>query len=129
MSTKSLASAAAVTALMAAAPALAQQGAATGPLAARIGHYDPAKMAHQQHVHEGAGSMSFGALLGAQARSTNLLFLHRGVIDPHSGIGQHFHNACEEMFVILDGEAQFTIDGRTAQLKGPAAAPDRQGHS
>src|SRR5438034_2910021 len=35
---------------------------------------------------------------------------------------------CEEMFVILDGEAQFTIDGRTSVLKGPAGAPCRMGH-
>jgi mannose-6-phosphate isomerase-like protein (cupin superfamily) len=33
------------------------------------------------------------------------------------------------MFVILDGEAQFTIDGRTSVLKGPAGAPCRLGHS
>jgi mannose-6-phosphate isomerase-like protein (cupin superfamily) len=33
------------------------------------------------------------------------------------------------MFVILDGEAQFTIDGRTSTLKGPAGAPTRMGHS
>ena len=33
------------------------------------------------------------------------------------------------MFVILDGEAQFTIDGRTSTLKGPAGAPARMGHS
>ena len=130
MTRKSFAFAAAAAALLAAAPALAQQGAATGPLSARIGHYDPSKMAHQQHVHEGAGSMSFGALLGAQALSTNLLFLHRGVIDAHSGIGQHFHNACEEMFVILDGDdAQFTVNGRTATLKTPAGAPDRMGNA
>jgi mannose-6-phosphate isomerase-like protein (cupin superfamily) len=32
------------------------------------------------------------------------------------------------MFVILDGEAQFTIDGRTSVLKGPAGAPCRMGH-
>ena len=130
MTRKSLAFAAAISALIAAGPALAQQGASTGPLSARIGHYDPARMAHQQHVHDGAGSMSFGPLLGAQALSTNLLFLHRGVIDPHSGIGQHFHNACEEMFVILDGDdIQFTINGRTAVLKTPAGAPDRMGNA
>jgi mannose-6-phosphate isomerase-like protein (cupin superfamily) len=51
------------------------------------------------------------------------------VIQPKSGIGAHFHNQCEEMFVILDGEAQFTIDGRTSVLKGPAGAPVRMGHS
>ena len=33
------------------------------------------------------------------------------------------------MFIILDGEAQFTIDGRTSLLKGPAGAPSRMGHS
>ena len=33
------------------------------------------------------------------------------------------------MFVILDGEAQFTVDGRTSTLKGPAGAPARMGHS
>ena len=33
------------------------------------------------------------------------------------------------MFVILDGEAQFTIDGRTSLLKGPAGAPCKLGHS
>ena len=33
------------------------------------------------------------------------------------------------MFVILDGEAEFTVDGRTTLIKGPAAVPDRMGHA
>jgi mannose-6-phosphate isomerase-like protein (cupin superfamily) len=33
------------------------------------------------------------------------------------------------MFVILDGEAQFTVDGRTSLIKGPAGVPDRMGHA
>jgi mannose-6-phosphate isomerase-like protein (cupin superfamily) len=103
--------------------------AAPQDLAHRIGHYDPARMGHQNGVHEGAGSMSFGPLLGANAMEPNLIFFHRGVIDPHSGIGEHFHNQCEEMFVILDGEAQFTIDGRTSLIQGPAGVPDRMGHA
>ncbi|MDQ6678305.1 MAG: cupin domain-containing protein [Acidobacteriota bacterium] len=48
---------------------------------------------------------------------------------PKSGIGHHFRNQMEEMFVILDGEAQFTVDGRTSLLKGPAGAPCRMGQS
>jgi len=68
-------------------------------------------------------------LFDAHTLEPNLQFLHRGVIQPKSGIGAHFHNRCEEMFVILDGEAQFTIDGRTSLLKGPAGAPCRMGHS
>lgn len=99
------------------------------PLEQRIGRGDPTKYNHLKAVHGGAGSMDFRALLGADALDANLLFLHRGVIAPHSGIGEHFHNKCEEMFVILDGEAQFTVDGRTSLLKGPAGVPDRMGHA
>ena len=102
---------------------------AAQPLAQRIGHSDPARFRQLSAVHEGAGTMRFGPILGANALSTNLLFIHRGVIAPHSGIGEHFHNDCEEMFVILDGEAQFTIDGRTSVLKGPVGVPDRMGHA
>lgn len=73
--------------------------------------------------------MDFRAMLGADTLDTNLIFFHRGVIAPKSGIGEHFHNKCEEMFVILDGEAQFTVDGRTSLLKGPVGVPDRIGHA
>lgn len=103
--------------------------AAAKPLGERIVHADPSKYQHLTAVHNGAGSMDFRVMLGADALDTNLIFFHRGVIQPKSGIGAHFHNRCEEMFVILDGEAEFTIDGRTSLVKGPAGAPDRLGHS
>lgn len=99
------------------------------PLSQRIGHTDPAQYRELKAVHNGAGSMQFEVALDAHALSTNLIFVHRGVIQPHSGIGEHFHNQCEEMFVILDGEAQFTVDGRTSVLKAPGGAPDRMGHA
>jgi len=102
---------------------------AVEPLASRIAHTDPAKFRPSPSVHGGAGKLDFTALFDFHALDTNLQFLHRGVIEPKSGIGHHFHNNCEEMFVILDGEAEFTIDGRTSVLKGPAGAPARMGHS
>jgi len=73
--------------------------------------------------------MSFTALLNRGAVTPEFNFLHRGVIPAGAGIGHHFHNVVEEMFVILDGEAQFTIDGRTATVKGPAGVICRAGHS
>ena len=73
--------------------------------------------------------MSFTALLARGTVTPEFNFLHRGVIPAGSGIGHHFHNVVEEMFVILDGEAQFTIDGRTASVKGPAGVLCRTGHS
>jgi mannose-6-phosphate isomerase-like protein (cupin superfamily) len=99
------------------------------PLAQRIAHDDPSRYRPSPSVHGGPGELNYFALFNGDALDTNLWFLHRGVIQPKSGIGQHFHNYCEEMFVILDGEAQFTIDGRTSLLKGPAGAPARMGHS
>ena len=80
-------------------------------------------------MHGGPGQLDYMGLFNATALDTNLYFLHRGIIQPKSGIGAHFHNQCEEMFVIFDGEAQFTIDGRTSVLKGPAGAPVPMGHS
>jgi len=116
--------------LLYAGAAMAQQSAASlPPLAERIAHTDPSQYRRATSVHGGAGTMDFGSLLGATAVDTNFIFLHRGVINPKSGIGQHFHNDCEEMFVILDGEAQFTIDGRTSTLKGPVGAPNTAGSS
>jgi mannose-6-phosphate isomerase-like protein (cupin superfamily) len=97
--------------------------------ASRIVHTDPAGFRQASAVHAGAGSMAFAALLNRGAVTPEFNFLHRGVIPPGAGIGHHFHNVVEEMFVILDGEAQFTIDGRTATVKGPAGVVCRTGHS
>ena len=81
-------------------------------------------------VHGGAGSMGFTALLNRGAVTPEFNFLHRGVIPPGAGIGHHFHNVVEEMFVILDGEAQFT-DRRAHghASRGPAGVICRAGHS
>jgi len=99
------------------------------PLAAQIVHTDPAKYRPTPAVHGGPGRLDYMSLFDHTSLDTNLFFLHRGVIQPKSGIGAHFHNQCEEMFVIFNGEAQFTVDGRTSVLKGPAGAPVRMGHS
>ena len=107
----------------------AQSPVAPSPLAQRIVHTDPAAYRQLSGVHGGAGSMSFIGLLNRGAVTPEFNFLHRGVIPAGSGIGHHFHNVVEEMFVILDGEAQFTIDGRTASVKGPAGVLCRTGHS
>ena len=107
----------------------AQSPAGAGAVAQRIAHTDPAAYRLLSAVHGGAGSMSFTALLNRGAVTPEFNFLHRGVIPAGAGIGHHFHNVVEEMFVILDGEAQFTIDGRTASVKGPAGVLCRTGHS
>ena len=105
------------------------------PLAQRIAHGAGPTYPHHPSVHNGSGPMDYMALFDGRADSAkfnlgvNLFFLHRGVLPPGGGIGEHFHNYCEEMFVILDGEAEYSIDSRTSVLKGPAGAVARLGHS
>ena len=103
--------------------------AAREPLEKRIAHTEPSKFKAIKGVHKGAGELHYQALFGSEDFSTNLIFLHRGIIPPKGGIGHHFHNQMEEMFVIFTGEAQFTIDGRTSVLQAPAGAPCRMGRS
>jgi len=95
----------------------------------RVVHTDPSKYRDAPKVHGGAGTLTYSGLLGPENFNVNLIFLHRGVLPPKSGIGHHFHHQMEEMFVIFDNKAQFTIDGRTAELTGPAGAPCRMGSS
>ena len=98
------------------------------PLAERIGRHDPSQY-RLGRSHGSVGDMACMTLLPGNALISNLYFLHRCQITPGGGVGHHFHNATEEMFVIFDGEAEFTIDGRTSLLKGTVGAPVRMGHS
>jgi mannose-6-phosphate isomerase-like protein (cupin superfamily) len=97
-------------------------------LSERIGHHDPSRY-RSGRSHGSVGDMNCMTLLPGSALQTNLYFLHRCQITPGGGVGHHFHNTTEEMFVIFDGEAEFTVDGRTSLLKGTVGAPVRMGHS
>jgi mannose-6-phosphate isomerase-like protein (cupin superfamily) len=68
-------------------------------------------------------------LVPPTALDINLNFMHRCEIMPGGGVGHHFHNSTEEMFIVFDGQAEFTIDGHTSVLSGTVGAPVRMGHS
>lgn len=95
----------------------------------RIVHNDPAKYRELSAVHAGAGKMGFTQMIGRDDLATNFLYLHAGVIQAKSGIGHHFHHGIEEMYVLLNGEAEFTVNGRTSRLKAPVAVPCKMGDS
>jgi mannose-6-phosphate isomerase-like protein (cupin superfamily) len=95
----------------------------------RIIPNDPSKYKSLSNVHAGAGTMGFTQIIGRSDLATNFLYLHTGVINPKSGIGHHFHHNIEEMYVLLNGEAEFTINGRTSKIKSPAVVPCKLGDS
>ncbi len=98
------------------------------PLINRIGHTDPAKAMPGKNVHQGTGTLGMQTLLG-RGSVKNLAFMHHGPLGPKSSIGHHFHTNSDEMFLILDGDCQFTVNGQTALLKGPAGVPCKSGNS
>lgn len=102
---------------------------AGGPPAAksRVVKNDPSKLRSQPKIHDGAGTMAFTQLFGGRDVSTNLMYLHAGVMNANSSIGEHFHHSMEEMYVLLEGEAEFTINGRTSLIKAPALVPCKLG--
>lgn len=107
----------------------ARPAAEQTPLASRIVATDPSVYRPLTAVHAGAGNMAFAGLLNRGAIGPHFNFLHRGEIPAGSSIGHHFHNTVEEMFVVLNGQADFTVNGRTARLEGPVAVVCRMGDS
>lgn len=108
----------------------AQPGpSAGGPPAAksRVVKNDPSKLRAQPKIHDGAGTMAFTQLFGPRDVSVNLMYLHAGVMNANSSIGEHFHHSMEEMYILLEGEAEFTINGRTSLIKAPALVPCKLG--
>ena len=98
------------------------------PLAKRIGHSDPSKAMAGKNVHQGTGTLGMQTLLGRGAVK-DLAFMHHGPLGPKSSIGHHFHTNSDEMFLILDNDCEFTINGRTSLLKGPVGVPNKSGNS
>lgn len=95
----------------------------------RIISNDPSTYRELSAVHDGAGKMGFTQLIGRNDLASNFLYLHVGEIQGKSGIGHHFHHSIEEMYVLLDGEAEFTINGHTSLIKAPAVVPCKMGDS
>jgi mannose-6-phosphate isomerase-like protein (cupin superfamily) len=105
-----------------------QEKPKTIPLAERIGHTDQSKAMAGKNVHQGAGTLYMQTLLGRGA-ITGLNFMHHGPLMPKSSIGHHFHTNSDEMFLILDGDCEFTVNGQTSLIKGPVGVPCKSGNS
>lgn len=105
-----------------------QEKSKTIPLAERIGHTDQSKAFAGKNVHQGTGTLYMQTLLGRGAVSS-LNFMHHGPLMPKSSIGHHFHTNSDEMFLILDGDCEFTINGQTALIKGPVGVPCKSGNA
>jgi mannose-6-phosphate isomerase-like protein (cupin superfamily) len=98
------------------------------PLAQRIRHTSLENVT-PGHSHGSQGFRKCQQLVPPGDLDVNFNFINRCQMLPGGGVAEHFHNTVEEMFTILNGSAEFTIDGRTSLVQGPAGAPDRMGHA
>lgn len=108
-------------------PFLALPASAQG-LEERIVHQDPADY-RESPAHFGAGPIEYTEMIGRNDMASNFLYLHAGRIPVGGGIGHHFHHSIEEMYVVLSGEAEFTINGHTSVLEAPVVVPNKLGSS
>jgi mannose-6-phosphate isomerase-like protein (cupin superfamily) len=92
-----------------------------------FGRNDPSKYFEAKNCHSGAGTIKLMSLW--DKFDTTWMFIHRGVLPPKSGIGHHFHDNCEEMYVIFNGSALFTNNGYTGEFKSGAMVPCFAGES
>jgi mannose-6-phosphate isomerase-like protein (cupin superfamily) len=79
---------------------------------------DPSKYNPGKQPHGGAGVLDYTELTPRDEFKSNFIFLHRGIMRAKSGIGEHAHRRMEEMYIVLDRYAEFTVDGRTAEIPG-----------
>ena len=88
-----------------------------------FGRYDKLKLDQFPKSHAGAGSIILTELVGSRHMKTPLLWIHRGVIPPHCGIGAHYQAGMEDMFFAFNQPAEFTINGHTSLLPAGSMVP------
>ena len=93
------------------------------------GKTDPSRYNAYSDCHKGAGTVHLGEVLGKDIFETNFVAVSRGEIPPGCGIGEHIHRHSEEVFIILNAPAQFTVNGRTAELPAGACVVCQSGSS
>jgi len=86
-----------------------------------FGRHDASKyMPRAQYAHGGAGYVRYMELTPREKFTSQFLFVHRGLLEAKSGIGEHAHRFMEEMYFVMDGHsAEFTVNGKTSELPGP----------
>ncbi len=99
--------------LMFTAPAPAEQ---TGT--PYCGRTDPSKY---EAVDYGGGKIYEMLLLDGAMMETDIAYIKRGILPAYTGIGDHRHDNVEEMYVVFNAPAEFTVDGHTSLLPAGSA--------
>ncbi len=71
----------------------------------------------QQISHGGVGPVSLYEIWNKTDFKSNIDFIDRVIVPPKSTIGYHKHGNNEEIYIVLSGQAEMTIDGEAMIVK------------
>ncbi|NRD74110.1 cupin domain-containing protein [Shewanella sp. VB17] len=66
--------------------------------------------------HDGVGPYDLHEIWSSDDFKSNIDFIDRVVIPPHSTVGYHKHGNNEEMYIVLEGNGQMTLNGEKVQI-------------
>jgi len=80
------------------------------------------------NCHDGVGTISVRQLLGIEPKlpgvpgfpedfSSCIRFMHETTLPPHTSVGLHEHSDNEELYFVIEGKGQMTVDGETAVME------------
>ena len=81
-----------------------------------IKNFLKAEKQNQIGSHDGEGPVDLYEIWGRDDFKGNCDFIDRVTVLPGSTVGYHKHGANEEMYIILSGEAEMTIEGEVQMV-------------
>lgn len=66
--------------------------------------------------HDGVGVLRHCGLFSSRDLSSAISFVNYTVLPPGTSIGDHTHGADEELYVVLEGTGELTVDGETRSI-------------
>ncbi|QQX79001.1 cupin domain-containing protein [Shewanella sp. KX20019] len=70
-----------------------------------------------ENSHDGIGEYELFEIWNSKDFKSNIDFIDRVVIPPQSTVGYHKHGNNEEIYIVLEGRGEMTLNGKTVQVK------------
>jgi len=82
-----------------------------------IKNFIDTKAQSREGSHEGIGPYDLHEIWSASDFKSNIDFIDRVVIPPNSTVGYHKHGNNEEMYIVLEGSGEMTLNGKKTSIK------------
>lgn len=70
-----------------------------------------------ESVHGGCGQCQNCRVMGPEAFDTPIRFFYYTVLPPQASFGEHKHGDDNEVYIVLEGEGRYTMNGESAPVK------------